>query len=134
MAVGWCYHRGSPHSQLFEKEEVVADLDQSEISGMTDAVRQIGDSWTLLIIWAALRGITRFDTFQRRLGVARNILSNRLARLVDEGILEKRPVHAGARRLEYRITPKGEELRPVLDMIEEWGATARRAPRERAGA
>ena len=112
----------------------MADLEQSEISAMTDAVRQIGDSWTLLIIWAALRGITRFDTFQRRLGVARNILSNRLARLVDEGILEKRPVHAGARRLEYRITPKGEALRPVLDMIEEWGAANARAPRERAGA
>ena len=100
---------------------------------MTDAVRQIGDSWTLLIIWAALRGISRFDTFQRRLGVARNILSNRLARLVDEGILEKRPVHVGARRLEYRITPKGEALRPVLELIEDWGTTARRSPRERAG-
>ena len=112
----------------------MADLEQNEIATMTDAVRQIGDSWTLLIVWAALRGITRFDTFQRRLGVARNILSNRLARLVDEGILEKRPVHAGARRLEYRITPKGEALRPVLDLIEDWGRTARRAPRERVSA
>lgn len=108
----------------------MADLEQTEISRMTDAVRQIGDSWTLLIIWAALRGITRFDTFQRRLGVARNILSNRLARLVDEGILEKRPVHAGARRLEYRITEKGEALRPVLEWIEDWGARSRRAQRE----
>ena len=112
----------------------MADLEQNEIAAMTDAVRQIGDSWTLLIVWAALRGITRFDTFQRRLGVARNILSNRLARLVDEGILEKRPVHAGARRLEYRITPKGAALRPVLDLIEEWGKTARRGAPERASA
>ncbi|HUF56694.1 MAG TPA: helix-turn-helix domain-containing protein [Thermohalobaculum sp.] len=113
---------------------MMADLEQSEIGAMTDAVRQIGDSWTLLIVWAALRGITRFDTFQRRLGVARNILSNRLARLVDEGILEKRPVHAGARRLEYRITPKGEALRPVLELIEDWGKTTRRGVRERASA
>lgn len=105
----------------------MTDLDQTEISKMTDAVRQIGDSWTLLIIWAALRGITRFDTFQRRLGVARNILSNRLARLVDAGILEKRPVHTGARRLEYRITEKGEALRPVLEWIEDWGAKSRQA-------
>ena len=112
----------------------MADLEQTEIGAMTDAVRQIGDSWTLLIVWAALRGITRFDTFQRRLGVARNILSNRLARLVDEGILEKRPVHAGARRLEYRITPKGEALRPVLDLIEDWGKTTKRGVRERTGA
>ena len=105
----------------------MADLDQQEISAMTDAVRQIGDSWTLLIIWASLRGITRFDTFQRRLGVARNILSNRLARLVDEGILEKRPVHSGARRLEYRITEKGQALRPVIEWIEEWGHQSRAA-------
>ncbi len=112
----------------------MTDLEQTEIGAMTDAVRQIGDSWTLLIVWAALRGITRFDTFQRRLGVARNILSNRLARLVDEGILEKRPVHAGARRLEYRITPKGEALRPVLDLIEDWGKTTRRGVRERTSA
>ena len=110
------------------------DLEQTEIGAMTDAVRQIGDSWTLLIVWAALRGITRFDTFQRRLGVARNILSNRLARLVDEGILEKRPVHVGARRLEYRITPKGEALRPVLELIEDWGKTTRRGVRERTSA
>lgn len=104
----------------------MADVEQSEISAMSDAVRQIGDSWTMLIIWAALRGITRFDTFQRRLGVARNILSNRLARLVDEGILEKRPVHVGARRLEYRITSKGEALRPVLEWVEDWGSKNRR--------
>ncbi len=112
----------------------MADLEQTEIGAMTEAVRQIGDSWTLLIVWAALRGITRFDTFQRRLGVARNILSNRLARLVDEGILEKRPVHAGARRLEYRITPKGEALRPVLDLIEDWGKSTKRGVREHASA
>ncbi|MDT8345859.1 MAG: helix-turn-helix domain-containing protein [Thermohalobaculum sp.] len=105
----------------------MADVEQSEITAMTDAVRQIGDSWTMLIVWAALRGVTRFDTFQRRLGVARNILSNRLARLVDEGILEKRPVHDGARRLEYRVTQKGEALRPVLEWIEDWGGKNRRA-------
>ncbi|MBY8975008.1 helix-turn-helix transcriptional regulator [Rhodobacteraceae bacterium NNCM2] len=104
------------------------NLQQEEITAMADAVRRIGDSWTLLIVWAALRGVTRFDMFQRRLGVARNILSNRLGRLVDEGILEKHPVHAGARRMEYRITPKGEALRPVLEWIQVWGDTARNNP------
>ena len=94
--------------------------DQIEV--MTSAVRKIGDSWTLLIIWAACQGVTRFDTFQRKLGVARNILSNRLGRLVDNGILEKCPVHTGARRQEYRITEKGEALRPLLTSIERWGA------------
>ena len=92
-----------------------------ECGGMDSAVRQIGDSWSLLIVWEALQGTTRFDNFQSKLGVARNILSNRLSKLVDEGILVKRPVHAGARRLEYRVTRKGEALRPALEMIEGWG-------------
>lgn len=100
--------------------------EERDLGAMADAVRTIGDGWTLLIVWAALQGITRFDTFQRRLGVARNILSNRLARLVDEGILEKRPLHVGARRQEYRVTARGETLRPVLSRIEAWGAQSRR--------
>jgi len=93
-----------------------------DFAPMAEAVRQIGDGWTLMIIWAALQGVTRFDTFQRRLGVARNILSNRLARLIDEGILEKRPVHDGARRKEYRVTMRGETLRPILTRVADWGA------------
>ena len=72
-------------------------------------------------MWSALNGTTRFDNFQSRLGVARNILSNRLSKLVDEGILVKRPIHAGARRLEYRVTGKGEALRPALELIDGWG-------------
>lgn len=102
------------------------EQDGREFATMADAVRRIGDGWTLMIIWAALQGETRFDSFQRRLGVARNILSNRLGRLVDEGILEKRPVREGARRLEYRITPRGEALRPILSHIEAWGAESRK--------
>ncbi len=92
-----------------------------ESSGMGSAVRQIGDSWSMLIVWSALQGTTRFDNFQSCLGVARNILSIRLSKLVDEGILVKRPVHSGARRLEYRVTGKGEALRPALELIEGWG-------------
>jgi DNA-binding HxlR family transcriptional regulator len=88
---------------------------------MDNAVRQIGDSWSLLIVWSALQGTTRFDDFQSRLGIARNILSSRLSKLVDEGILVKRPVHSGAQRLEYRVTGKGEALRPALELIEGWG-------------
>ncbi len=92
-----------------------------ENSGMDSAVRQIGDSWSLLIVWSALQGTTRFDNFQSRLGVARNILSSRLSKLVEEGILVKRPVRIGARRLEYRMTDKGEALRPALELIDGWG-------------
>ncbi len=92
-----------------------------ESSDMDIAVRQIGDSWSLLIVWSALHGTTRFDNFQSRLGIARNILSHRLTKLVEQGILVKRPVHFGASRLEYWITGKGEALRPALELIEGWG-------------
>lgn len=86
------------------------------------AVDQIGDGWMLMILWTSYEGVSRFDDYQRQLGVARNILSNRLRRLVELGILEKRPVREGARRLEYRITAKGEELRAPLTEIRRWGA------------
>ncbi|GMG81779.1 hypothetical protein LNKW23_09920 [Paralimibaculum aggregatum] len=95
--------------------------DQDDMTAMSEAVRMVGDGWTLLILWAALHGITRFDAFQRRLGMARNILSNRLARLVDEGIMEKRPVNPGARRLEYRLTERGRALTQVVEGFESWG-------------
>lgn len=98
--------------------------EHDDMSAMSDAVRMVGDGWTLLIIWAAFHGITRFDSFQRRLGMARNILSNRLARLVDEGIMEKKPVAPGARRLEYRLTEKGAALKVVIEDLEAWGRYA----------
>jgi DNA-binding HxlR family transcriptional regulator len=74
-----------------------------------------------MILWSSYEGVTRFDDYQRRLGVARNILSNRLRRLVEQGILEKRPVRDGARRLEYRVTAKGGELRGPIEQIHRWG-------------
>ncbi len=94
---------------------------RTDSKGMDRAVRQIGDGWSLLIVWEALNGTTRFDNFQSRLGVARNILSNRLAKLVADGLLVKRPVRAGGRRMEYRPTARAEALRPALELIERWG-------------
>lgn len=99
--------------------------DSDDMTAMSEAVRRVGDGWTLLILWAALHGTTRFDMFQRRLGMARNILSNRLARLVDEGVMEKRPVNPGARRLEYRLTDTGQALAGTIASLEAWGARLR---------
>ena len=100
---------------------VVDEVARTKCSGMESAARQIGDSWSLLIVWAALQGTTRFDDFQNHLGVSSNILTSRLSKLVVEGILVKLPVHSGARRQEYRVTGKGEALRPALDLMEGWG-------------
>ncbi|MEO0679883.1 MAG: helix-turn-helix domain-containing protein [Pseudomonadota bacterium] len=85
------------------------------------AVEEIGDRWMLLIIWAAFNGTSRFDDFQRDLSVARNILSNRLRRLVEQGILQKRPVREGARRMQYALTDKGRALRGTLEGLRGWG-------------
>ena len=90
-------------------------------SPLVRAVNEIGDGWMLLIIWAAGRGVNRFDGFQRELGVARNILAERLRRLVERGVLEKTPITEGARRMEYRLTQKGADLRNALDALQSWG-------------
>src|ERR1700729_1546027 len=74
----------------------------------------IGERWTLLIVRDVFLGIRRFDDLQRDLGVARNILQVRLERLVEEGILVKRPYQERPLRSEYRLTEKGADLWPVL--------------------
>jgi DNA-binding HxlR family transcriptional regulator len=79
----------------------------------------IGERWTLLILREAFFGKKRFEEFQKGLGIARNILSSRLTRLVSEGIFEKRPAEAG--RFEYVLTAKGLELQPVLLAMTHWG-------------
>lgn len=88
------------------------------------AMHEVGDAWMMMIVWAAVHGVTRFDEFQRELGVARNILAERLRRLVEFGLLEKTPINDGARRLEYRLTAKGaaleEPLRGLVSWSENW--------------
>jgi DNA-binding HxlR family transcriptional regulator len=62
----------------------------NQVCSVARTLERIGDRWTMLIIRDAFLGVRRFDVFQRELGIARNVLSDRLARLVDEGILERR--------------------------------------------
>lgn len=79
----------------------------------------IGERWTLLILRDAFFGAKRFQQFQSNLGIARNILSVRLQRLVEEGILEKRP--GEGEHHEYVLTSKGLDLQPVLLAMTHWG-------------
>jgi DNA-binding HxlR family transcriptional regulator len=82
----------------------------------------LGDRWTLLILRDATAGITRFDAFRENLGIADNILSARLARLVEAGVLTKVPYRDGNRtRQEYRLTQAGADLLPLLRALAEWG-------------
>ena len=82
----------------------------------------LGDRWTLLILRNATVGMTRFDEFRADLGIADNILSTRLGRLVDAGLLTKVPYRDNGRtRHEYRLTDAGADLLPVLHALAAWG-------------
>ncbi len=81
----------------------------------------IGDRWTLLILRNVFRGVRRFTPIQEDLGIARNLLSERLTRLVDAGVLEKVPYQDRPVRHEYRLTPKGVDLSPALVALMRWG-------------
>lgn len=90
----------------------------------------LGEWWTFLIIRDAFFGIRHFEAFQASLGIARNVLSARLAKLVDTGVLTRRPDEADGRRIEYRLTDKGRALMPVIVGIAQWGAEHMRCPGE----
>jgi DNA-binding HxlR family transcriptional regulator len=81
----------------------------------------VGEQWSLLIMRDAFLGVRRFEDFQRDLGIARNILSDRLGKLVAEGVLERRRYSTRPERHEYRITQKGHDLFPVLLALQQWG-------------
>lgn len=85
------------------------------------ALELVGEWWTMLILREALLGTRRFRDFQRNLGIARNILSARLKKLVTRGILVRSVGPAGGRRLEYRLTDKGRAFFPVLMALMQWG-------------
>lgn len=81
----------------------------------------VGDPWTLLILRDAFYGVTRFDDWQSRLGVARNVLAARLKTLVEHGVLETRLYSDHPPRNDYVLTQKGRDLQPVLLMLKAWG-------------
>jgi DNA-binding HxlR family transcriptional regulator len=85
------------------------------------AVDLIGEKWAFLILRGALNGLHHFEEFQGGLGIARNILSNRLGKMVAGGILERSPDPTDRRRVIYSLTPKGEGLLPVVLAMRQWG-------------
>jgi DNA-binding HxlR family transcriptional regulator len=88
---------------------------------IAQTVDLLGDWWTPLVLREAFYGIKRFDEFQSALGIARNTLTERLNRLVTEGLMEKVPYHHEPVRHEYLLTDKGKDFFPVLAAIAAWG-------------
>jgi DNA-binding HxlR family transcriptional regulator len=87
------------------------------------AVELIGEKWAFLILRGALNGLQHFEEFQAGLGIARNILSDRLAKLVAGGILERSSDPCDRRKVIYSLSPKGEALLPVVVALRQWGET-----------
>jgi DNA-binding HxlR family transcriptional regulator len=89
--------------------------------GRTMAI--LGEKWTVVVLREVFNGIRRFDDMRQRTQIPRQVLANRLASLVEHGLLRREPYQEpGARvRHEYRLTPKGFDLYPVLIAVAEWG-------------
>ena len=85
------------------------------------ALESMGERWSFLILRASFNGLKHFEEYQSELGIARNILANRLARLVEHGILEREPCPEDRRKIEYRLTDKGAALMPAMVALRQWG-------------
>jgi len=104
---------------------MLAAMKRTSFAGMPCSVARtlevVGEWWSLLVLRDAFKGVRRFDDFQRSLGIARNILADRLAGLVEHGVLERRLYQERPERYEYRLTAKGLDLYPVIVALLRWG-------------
>jgi DNA-binding HxlR family transcriptional regulator len=94
---------------------------QGQNCSIARALEIVGERWTLLIIRDVFLGRRRFDQLQESLGVARNVLTDRLNRLVDEGVLERVLYSERPDRYEYRLTSMGIDLNIALTALRQWG-------------
>lgn len=92
-----------------------------ESCGIAQAVSVIGDGWAMLIVRDVARGVRRFDELATELGISRKVLTQRLAHLIDHGILARRPYHDHPVRYDYELTAQGRALVPVLVAMQDWG-------------
>ena len=106
-------------------DTLTSDIDRFKEAALScpipPAVELIGEKWAFLILRGALNGLQHFEEFQAGLGIARNILSDRLSKMVAGEILERRPDPEDKRRVIYSLTPKGEGLLPVVLALRQWG-------------
>ena len=89
--------------------------------GLSAALVAMGERWSFMILRAAFNGLHHFEEFQSELGIARNILANRLARLVEHEILTREAMPEDRRKIQYRLTDKGMALLPTMVALRQWG-------------
>lgn len=113
----------SPIPEAVPESGITWDHIASDACSIARTLELVGERWTLLVVRDVRQGIRRFDDLQRHLGVARNVLSQRLASLVSIGVLDKVPYREPGKRQrhEYRLTERGENLLPILLALMDWG-------------
>lgn len=89
--------------------------------GLPQALEVMGERWSFMILRASFNGVHHFEEFLSELGIARNILSNRLGKLVEHGILARQAIAEDRRKIEYRLTEKGMDLLPAMLALRQWG-------------
>lgn len=116
------YQGGLHDATKCEKITLVLRNDyEGQVCSIANTLELVGERWTLLVIREVFNGHRRFGQMQKRLGVARNVLTTRLQRLVDEDILERRPYSERPERYEYFLTEKGLDLWPLMISLMHWG-------------
>jgi DNA-binding HxlR family transcriptional regulator len=96
------------------------DLDR-EACSVARTLSVVGDRWTLMVLRECFLGTRRFEEFEAHLGIARHVLADRLKKLTEAEVLEKVAYQERPRREEYRLTPKGRDLNPVMITLAQWG-------------
>ncbi len=89
--------------------------------GLPTALEAMGERWSFMILRGAFNGIRHFEEFLSEIGIARNILANRLNKLTESGILQRTPCPDDRRKIEYRLTEKGLDLLPAMIALRQWG-------------
>ena len=92
-----------------------------QVCSIAAALELVGERWSLLIVRDVMLGLRRFEELQGNLGIARNVLQKRLARLTEQGLLERRLYQEHPPRHEYRLTEKGLDLWPTMVSLMQWG-------------
>jgi len=104
---------------------ILRGMERKSFEDMACSVAQclevVGEWWSMLLIRDVFLGVHRFDAFQERLGISRNVLAQRLNKLVEAGVLRKQAYQDNPPRYEYRLTDKGRDLWPVLTALRQWG-------------
>jgi DNA-binding HxlR family transcriptional regulator len=106
---------------MFETAAMHSSEFPSQVCSVARSLEIVGEWWTLLVVREAFFGTRRFSDFEANLGIAKNVLSGRLAKLVEAGVMERKPVVGRGNPQDYTLTPMGRDLFPAIISLMQWG-------------